>query len=276
MAKKVKKTSKKTASKKKSAKKNTAKKTSRKKTTKKKASKKKTSKKTAKKKTAKKKAKKTKIKKTKKSTKNKAKKKKSPKKKAVSTRKTYLSKKQLEHFRDLLLIKRSEIIGDVSSMENEALRRSRLDAAGDLSSMPIHMADMGTDNYEQEFALGLMGSERKLLEEINLALDRIYSGVYGLCMGTHKPIPKARLEANPWARYCVEYATMVEKGQVIEGEKLYDEEEDEEEDFEEEDEMIDVFEEGDQDEIEEDEENSDRRFDLMDFEDMDEEEEENY
>ncbi|MCF7955838.1 MAG: TraR/DksA family transcriptional regulator, partial [Phycisphaerae bacterium] len=107
-------------------------------------------------------------------------------------------------------------------MEKEALNKSRLEAGGDLSSMPIHMADMGTDNFEQEFSLGLLDGERKLLQEINLALHRINDGVYGLCEGTGKEIPKARLEAVPWAKYCIEYATMVEKGQVIEGEKVYD------------------------------------------------------
>jgi RNA polymerase-binding protein DksA len=127
----------------------------------------------------------------------------------------------------LLLEKRREIIGDVHSIENEALKKSRLEAAGDLSSMPIHMADMGTDNFEQEFALDLMDSERRLLEEINAALARINTGEYGICSGTGKTIARARLEANPWAKYCIKYATMLEKGLVIEGENLYEEDEDE-------------------------------------------------
>lgn len=108
-------------------------------------------------------------------------------------------------------------------MENEALKKSRLDAAGDLSSMPIHMADIGTDNYEQEFALGLLDSERKLLQEITDALQRIEEGKYGTCEGTKKPIPKARLEASPWARYCVEYARMVEHGLISKGEPTAEE-----------------------------------------------------
>jgi RNA polymerase-binding protein DksA len=112
----------------------------------------------------------------------------------------------------MLLEKRREIVGNVNEMEDEALKRSRLDASGDLSSMPIHMADIGTDNYEQEFALGLMDSERKLLREIDDALERIQQGTYGVCEGTGKPIPKARLRAQPWARYCVEYARMLEEG----------------------------------------------------------------
>jgi len=127
---------------------------------------------------------------------------------------------EIEHFRQLLLEKRAELIGDVSLIESEALKKSRLDAAGDLSSMPIHMADIGTDNFEQEFALGLMSSERKILLEIEAALQRIRDGRYGVCEGTGKPIGKKRLEAIPWARYSMEYAQMVEKGLVEEGERV--------------------------------------------------------
>jgi RNA polymerase-binding protein DksA len=125
-----------------------------------------------------------------------------------------LTPADIEHFQQMLLEKRREIVGDVNEMEDEALKKARLDATGNLSSMPIHMADLGTDNYEQEFALGLMDSERKLLREIDDALQRIERGVYGICEGTGKPIPKARLQAQPWARYCVEYARMLEQGFV--------------------------------------------------------------
>lgn len=189
-----------------------------------------------------KKAKKTTTKKTsarKTATKKKATTKKKPaaKKKIVAKKKrtSSLTKEQIEHFHQLLLEKRREIIGDVHSIESETLKKSRLDATGDLSSMPIHMADMGTDNFEQEFALDLMDSERRLLEEINAALARINTGEYGICSGTGKTIPRTRLEANPWAKYCVEYATMLEKGLVVEGERLYDEDEDVEETLEDDD-----------------------------------------
>ncbi len=131
--------------------------------------------------------------------------------------KTRLNSADLHHYRELLLQKRKEILGNVSEIEGEALRKSRLDASGDLSSMPIHMADLGTDNFEQEFSLELMDSERKLLVEIDDALNRITAGTYGICEGTGKPITKARLEAQPWARYSVEYATMIEQGRVKEG-----------------------------------------------------------
>ncbi|OQA03735.1 MAG: RNA polymerase-binding transcription factor DksA [Planctomycetes bacterium ADurb.Bin401] len=132
----------------------------------------------------------------------------------------YLSPDEVEHFRELLHEKRQEIVGDVNHIEDEALKKSRLDASGDLSSMPIHMADIGTDNYEQEFSLNLLDSERKILHEINLALARIDDETYGICEATGRGISKARLEARPWARYCIAYAKLVEKGIVKEGDPV--------------------------------------------------------
>ncbi len=154
---------------------------------------------------------------------------------SARTRKSRLSVVTVEHFKQMLLQKRREIISNVNEMEDETLKQSRLDASGDLSSMPIHMADIGTDNYEQEFALGLMDSERKLLREIDDALQRIEDKTYGICEGTGKAIPKARLEAQPWARYCVEYARMLEQGFVRETEESVSEQQE----FEDEDESED-------------------------------------
>lgn len=142
--------------------------------------------------------------------------KKTAKKKATRSRRQAgpLRAADLDYFKELLLAKRREIFQNVFEIEGETLKKSRLDASGDLSSMPIHMADLGTDNYEQEFALGLMDSERKILHEIDDALDRMGQGKYGICEGTGQPIPRARLEAQPWARYCVEYARLVEEGRA--------------------------------------------------------------
>ena len=242
--KKKKSTKKAVAAKRKATAKTTKKKTTKKKATKKKAvtrtAKKKVQKKAAKKKTAvkkkvtKKKTAKKKTVKVKKAVKKKTSVKKTAKKTAVKKkvakrkiRSIGLTKVEIEEFRQLLLEKRAELVGDVNYIENEALRKSRGDAAGDLSSMPIHMADIGTDNFEQEFSLGLMDSERKILKEIMAALLRIEEGTFGICEGTGQPISKARLRANPWARYGIKYATMVEQGLVIEGEKIEEEPEDE-------------------------------------------------
>ncbi len=116
--------------------------------------------------------------------------------------------KELEHYRELLLAKRREIVGDMSQMEREALRS----AGGNLSNLPLHMADMGTDNYEQEFTLGLVEKDRVLLREINQGLAKLQDGTFGICEGTGKPIGKPRLEAQPWARFSIEYARQQEQG----------------------------------------------------------------
>jgi len=119
-----------------------------------------------------------------------------------------LSSRELDFYRDALLAKRRELVGDMGSMEAEALRSS---SGSNLSNLPIHMADMGTDNYEQEFTLGLVEKDRRVLREINQALAKIQDGTFGLCEGTGKPIGKPRLEVQPWAKYSIEYARMLEK-----------------------------------------------------------------
>jgi len=123
-----------------------------------------------------------------------------------------LNVRELEHFRELLLLKRRELVGDISDLEREALRTS---GGSNLSNLPLHMADMGTDNYEQEFTLGLVEKDRQLLREINNALAKIQSGAYGMCEGTGKPITKARLEAQPWAKFSIEWARQLEQRRMI-------------------------------------------------------------
>jgi DnaK suppressor protein len=117
--------------------------------------------------------------------------------------KSKLPPTDLAVFRHLLLQIRRQLLGDVDHMESEALNTSRSDASGDLSLMPIHMADIGTDNYEREFTIGLIENETETLREIDAALERIEAGTYGVCEATRKPIGKARLKVMPWARYCV-------------------------------------------------------------------------
>lgn len=210
---------------KKTAKKTAAKKTVKKKAVKKTVSKgsaKKAGKKSVKSTSAKTASKKKKTVKTKKKTAPKTSSKRTGVKKIKKRRpRSKLSAKDLAYFRELLIEKLKEILGSVNHIEAEALKTSRLDSTGDLSSMPIHMADLGSDNYEQEFALGLMDSERKIVNEISEALKRIENLSYGICEGTGEPIPKVRLKGIPWTRYCVQYAEMLEKGLVVEPDHEY-------------------------------------------------------
>jgi len=112
-----------------------------------------------------------------------------------------MSTAELANYRGELLALRGRLAGDVSSLADEALN-SEDEASGNLSHVPIHMADLST--YERELTLGLLENEEQTLEEIAAALGRIEQGTFGHCEGCRKAIPKDRLHALPYARYCVE------------------------------------------------------------------------
>ncbi|MGD2109700.1 MAG: TraR/DksA family transcriptional regulator [Phycisphaerae bacterium] len=124
-----------------------------------------------------------------------------------------MTDKELDAFKELLLEKRAELAGNVNRLASEALN-SKGSGQGDHSVMPIHMADLGSDNWEQEFTLGLLENEEALVREIDEALARIETRTYGMCLATHKRISKARLRAKPWAKFCIEYARAREEGRV--------------------------------------------------------------
>lgn len=126
--------------------------------------------------------------------------------------KARLPKKELDRYRDILLHKRAELVGDISNMEDGALRQS----AGSLSSLPQHMADQGSDAFEQSLSLDLAQVDRVLLKEIDAALSRIEQGTYGVCERTGKRISPERLAELPWARYSIEAAREMERRTVVE------------------------------------------------------------
>jgi RNA polymerase-binding transcription factor DksA len=125
--------------------------------------------------------------------------------------KTKLSAKDLQEFRELLLEKRAQIAGDVTTLSTQAFGAP--EQGDEHSRMPQHLADVGSDNFEHEFTLGLIENERVVLQEIDDALERINDRTYGICLGTGKPISKARLRAKPWAKYCYEYTLELERQQ---------------------------------------------------------------
>ena len=124
--------------------------------------------------------------------------------------KTNLSRAELKEFQQILLTKRRDLFRAVDSMENEALRSDD----GDTSHMPIHMADVGSDAYEQDLMLGMAASERERIKDIDGALSRIKDKTYGICMLTGKPISAKRLGAKPWAKYSIDAKRQVERGTV--------------------------------------------------------------
>ena len=85
------------------------------------------------------------------------------------------------------------------------------ESAEEMDSYSLHMADAGTDNFDRDFALSLLSSDQDAIYEIDEAIKRIQRGTYGTCELTAKPIPKARLEAIPWARFTVEAQAQLER-----------------------------------------------------------------
>jgi DnaK suppressor protein len=126
---------------------------------------------------------------------------------AIEPTKTTLGKKEVEHYRSLLLKKRAEILADVLNMETEALQGG----SGSLSNMPSHLAEQGTEAFDQALSLDLAAAERKIVKEINDALRRIDAGTYGMCELTGKVIGPDRLEELPWARHTIQAAMELER-----------------------------------------------------------------
>jgi RNA polymerase-binding transcription factor DksA len=122
-----------------------------------------------------------------------------------------MTKADLETYRDTLLTLRSRLTGDVSHLADEALRARGGEASGSLSNAPLHMADLGTDNFEQEFTLSLLQNQEQALKEITEALERVRQGTFGRCEECEGVIPKARLQALPYARHCVACARKLQQ-----------------------------------------------------------------
>lgn len=122
-----------------------------------------------------------------------------------------MTKAELDTFRQTLRALRDRLTGNVSHLTDEALRSTGGEASGSLSNAPLHMADLGTDNFEQEFAFTLLQNQEQVLEEIGEALERLRKGDFGRCEECGEAIPKARLQAVPYTRHCVACARKLQQ-----------------------------------------------------------------
>jgi len=125
---------------------------------------------------------------------------------------TLMKSAETKAFKATLQAMRARLRGDVTTMADAALRKTRSESSGDLSSMPIHMADIGSDAYEQEFTLTLMATEEDTLDLVEQALERIRTRRFGTCEECGGVIAKKRLEAIPFAPTCIRCAEKLENG----------------------------------------------------------------
>jgi RNA polymerase-binding transcription factor DksA len=120
---------------------------------------------------------------------------------------------ELDSYRQLLESLQSRLRGDVDQMTDQALRATGGEGSGNLSNMPLHLADLGTESFDQEFTLGLIENEQATLEDVGQALARIRDGSFGTCRECGEPIARARLRALPYTPLCVDCATRMESAQ---------------------------------------------------------------
>lgn len=113
-------------------------------------------------------------------------------------------KKEAKKYQKKLEEIRKNLIGEIEHLEKNNLKKSNREATGDLSGYRLHMADVASDTYEQEFALGIVSSEHDLLRNVEDALNKINQGNYGLCELCGKRISAKRLKAIPYAHLCID------------------------------------------------------------------------
>jgi RNA polymerase-binding transcription factor DksA len=107
-----------------------------------------------------------------------------------------------KYYRRLLEL-REQLLRQMSGLAEES--------AQEMPGYSLHMADSGTDNFDRDFALSLLSSDQDAIYEIEDALKRIEKKTFGICELTGKSIPKARLEAIPWARFTVQAQAQLER-----------------------------------------------------------------
>lgn len=121
-------------------------------------------------------------------------------------------KPEWQKFYAHLLELREQLVKQMNGLAEES--------AQEMAGYSLHMADSGTDNFDRDFALSLLSSDQDAVYEIEAAIKRIEKKTYGVCELTGKAIPKARLEAIPWARFTVEAQAQLEREGALKSRRL--------------------------------------------------------
>jgi RNA polymerase-binding transcription factor DksA len=117
----------------------------------------------------------------------------------------------MDAYRQRLLALMKRLGHDRAELKDEALRATGGEASGGLSDVPLHLADLGSHEFEEALTLDLLESEEQIIEEINGALERIEQGTFGRCEGCQREIPRERLQALPYTCHCVACARKLQE-----------------------------------------------------------------
>lgn len=115
-----------------------------------------------------------------------------------------MDKKKVDGYRKRLLAKQEELLKVVSKSEQDG-READEEGTQDV-------ADKAANAYTKEFLFHQSDDNRRTLQLVNEALERLKNGSYGLCLACHEEMQAKRLEAVPWARHCLECQEKQEQG----------------------------------------------------------------
>lgn len=124
--------------------------------------------------------------------------------KKIEPRKIFKAK-EIRAFKECLLSLRERVSGEYATLKGDNIAANQRDPS---------LSDQGTDTFDREMELNMMGSEQEVIFEIDAALRRIEKGTFGICELTEEAIPIARLEALPYVRYTVQAQSELERGRA--------------------------------------------------------------
>ena len=114
-----------------------------------------------------------------------------------------VNRKELARFREMLLALKRKLSNNIDHLQNDALK-SAGEKVDELSDIPAeHMAERGSDNFARDLMIKVLQDSDAELCDVNLALEKIDAGTFGLCEHCTRPIGKKRLRALPFARLCI-------------------------------------------------------------------------
>lgn len=116
----------------------------------------------------------------------------------------YFSKSELEEFKNLLISRKNLIEEMLKNRENDLTKNSVKDDTGNLSGIPQHLAELGSQEYDKNFACIILESVQKEAKEIHAALEKLNDNKYGICENCNKPINKERLKVLPYTNLCLD------------------------------------------------------------------------
>lgn len=123
-----------------------------------------------------------------------------------------MDQSDLNKYRDLLRLIIARLQGDASAVSEQVRAPSGGQAEGNLSNAPMHLGDMGTDEYLRDLNAALLEHAQFQVDEVRAALDRVDQGTFGRCEECGQPIAAERLDALPYARYCTRCAETAGRG----------------------------------------------------------------